>query len=261
VAAADAPTAPRGSVTTSAGYLSAWSGAFDQLEHVGDLTWPLSIRTYARMRHDPVLTSVLAAYSLPIRKTSWHIDPRGAPQRIAKACADSLGLPILGRDEKPGPARRRGVQWLQHLEVALDALVFGHAVFEPIYDVSTGTAMLAALAERPQLSIAEIEVDDQGDLVSMTQYGDVLKPNPAPVPARLLLWYCIGRRGANWTGQSLLRHAFGPWMLKQEGLRVNATGERRFAVGVPTVEWESGSNPTQAPAWSSRAYRAPSPTS
>ena len=65
----------------------------DQLEHVGDLTWPLSIRTYARMRHDPVLASVLAAYSLPIIKTSWHLDPRGAPAKVAKLCADSLGLP------------------------------------------------------------------------------------------------------------------------------------------------------------------------
>ena len=242
--AQDAPTTPRGSVSTSAGYLSTWGGAFDQLEHVGDLTWPLSIRTYARMRHDPVLASVLAAYSLPILKTSWHLDPRGAPAKVAKLCADSLGLPLLGRDDKPGPVRRRGVKWLEHVRGALGVLTFGHAAFEPVYDVSTGVAMLAALAERPQLSFAEIEVDDQGNLTGVTQFGDVVKPNPPPIPAGRLLWYCRAREGANWTGTSALRHAYGSWLLKQDALRVQATSHRRFGAGTPTVEWESGSNPT-----------------
>ena len=102
--------------------------------------WPLSVRTFARMRHDPVLASVLAAYSLPILKTSWHLDPRGAPSKVSKLCADSLGLPILGRD-KPGPARRRGVQWLDHVRTALGCLTYGHAIFEPVYDTSTGAAI------------------------------------------------------------------------------------------------------------------------
>lgn len=241
--AADAPTSPRGTVSTSAGFLSAWGGAIDELEHVADLQWPLSVRTYARMRHDPTLSSVLSAYCLPIRSTRWEIDPRGASPDMVRVCADSLGLPAKGRD-KPGPVRTRGVVWLNHLETALSALTFGHACFEPVYRVDTGAALLASLADRPQLSLAEIEVDRQGALVGVTQYGDVTDPNPKPIPAGRLLWYVVNREGANWAGRSLLRSAFGPWLLKQDALRTHATGLRRFAAGIPVVEWAPGTSPT-----------------
>jgi hypothetical protein len=53
-------------------------------------------------------------------------------------------------------------------------LTFGHSVFEPVYTLAGGRALLASLGERPQLSIAEIEVDAQGDLTQVTQYGDVV---------------------------------------------------------------------------------------
>ena len=241
----DAPTRPSGHVTTAAGYMSSWGGGWDELEHVTDLQWPLSVRTYARMRHDPTLTSVLAAYGLPILRARWAIDPRGVEPRIAKLCADSLGLPLLGKD-KPGPVRRRGVQWIDHLRTALGSMTFGHACFEPVYDTSSGSALLASLAERPQLSLAEIEVDDQGRLTEITQYGDSSRPNPDPILADRILWYCRNREGANWTGQSILRSAFGAWLLKQDALRTHSTGLRRFAAGTPSVEWAPGTAPTEA---------------
>jgi hypothetical protein len=245
VAAADAPTTPRGTVSTG-GMLSGWGGAYDQLEHVQDLFWPISIRTYARMRHDPTLASVLAAYALPIMSARWEIDPRGASPHIVRICADSLGIPVRGEPDEPGPVRRRGVQWLDHLRTALGMNTFGHSVFEPVYTLAGGRAMLASLGERPQLSIAEIEVDAQGDLTRVTQYGDVVSPNPPPIPADRLLWYVRNKDGANWAGTSLLRHAYGPWLLKQDALRVQATAHRRFGAGTPVAEALAGTNPTQA---------------
>lgn len=245
MAAATAPTRPSG-ITTSAQYASTWGGAFDALEHVTDLMWPLSVRTFARMRHDPTLTSVLSAYRLPLMAARWEIDPRGASPEIVQICADSLGLPVRGQPEAPGPVRRRGVQWVDHLRTACSALVFGHACFEPVYDVSSGRALLASLAERPQLSLAEIEVDDQGALKSITQYGDVTKPSPDPISADRLLWYSLNREGAVWTGQSMLRPSFGAWLLKQDALRVQATSLRRFGAGTPTARALPGTDPTQA---------------
>lgn len=241
--AADAPTRPRGTMGSGTS-LSGWGAALDVLEHVPDLTWPTSVQTYGRMRHDPTLSSVLAAYRLPILKARWEIDPRGASPAIVQACADSLGLPVRGRPSEPGPARRRGVQWLTHLRAALGILTFGHAVFEPVYDVTSGTAMLASLGERLPLSIAEIDIDDQGELKGIKQYGDATRTMPGLIPADRLLWYARDREGATWTGSSMLRPAFGAWLLKQDALRVGATSLRRFGAGTPSVEWEPGSQPT-----------------
>jgi hypothetical protein len=66
LAASDAPTSPIGSL--GGGIYTQWNGVFDLTETVPDLTWPLSNITYSRMRRDLVLTSVLAAYVLPIMK-------------------------------------------------------------------------------------------------------------------------------------------------------------------------------------------------
>src|SRR4051812_17154218 len=79
------------------------------LEYVPDLTWPLSIRTFARMRWDPSLQSALKAYTLPIRRASWALDGAGCNPAVVAKVADQLGLPVLGTKVEPGPARRRGV--------------------------------------------------------------------------------------------------------------------------------------------------------
>lgn len=243
MAATDAPTSPRGTLGTG-GYLGGYGGGYDQLEHVIDLTWPLSVRTYAKMRHDPTLASILAAYRLPILAARWEIDPRGASPRMVQVCADSLGLPVRGQPDDPGPVRRRGVQWLAHMRSVLSMLTFGHAAYEPVFDVSSGSALLASLGERLQLSIAEIEVTDQGDLKSITQYGDITKPSPPPIPADRLLWHVHEREGANLAGTSMLRPSFGPWLLKQDALRTAGTSLRRWGAGIPVVEWDRDSSPT-----------------
>jgi hypothetical protein len=245
VAVPTAPTRPLG--TLASGWGAGYGVAIDSLEHVTDLMWPLSVQTYSRMRHDPTLTSVIAGYRHPILKADWRIDPRGASDRMVKICADSLGLPVLGQPDQPGPVRRRGVKWLDHLRLAVNgSLIFGHSPFEPTYDTSTGSAMLAALGERLPQSIAFIDVNDDGTLKSISQVGTVTAPNPDPIPGDRLLWYVRDREGAAWQGNSILRPAFGPWLLKQDALRVHATSLRRFGAGTPVMTPEPGTQPTAA---------------
>jgi len=222
------------------------------LEHVPDLYWPTSVSTYGRMRHDPVLTSVLAAYVNPLTRARWSIYPRGASSDMVTICADSLGLPVLGRgDQGPGPMRRRGVQWRDHVRIASSTmLTFGHAPFEYWYDVSSGKALLAGLGERLPATISGIDVTPAGDLQSASQIpgmtGAAGGAMGAVIPADRLLWYVRDREGAAWQGQSLLRHAFGPWLLKQEGMRVQSTSLRRFGAGTPVMEPLPGYTPTAA---------------
>jgi hypothetical protein len=79
----------------------------DIYEQIPDLTWPSSVQTYARMRHDPQLKAVLAAYTLPIRRATWAVDPAGCRDEVVQVVADDLGVPILGTT--PTPGRRGGV--------------------------------------------------------------------------------------------------------------------------------------------------------
>lgn len=213
----------------------------DVSESVMDLQWPLSVGTYSRMRRDPKLTAVLGAITLPIRRATWTVDPAGCRDEVAQLVADDLGLPVLGREDEPGPARRRGVSWQRHLRMALQSLVYGHMPFEQRYDILNGQARLADLSERLPYTIRQIALDVDGNLLGIKQYitGDTM------IPVDRLLYYCHEREGAAWQGQSLLRPAFGPWLLKHEMWRVHATSIRRFGMGVPGVEAPPGATPQQ----------------
>lgn len=220
---------------SASGYMSEnynWGRALtDVLETVPDLLYPESIYTYGKMRTDPRLTAVLNAYTLPLRQAPKYVDPAGCSAEVTKLVSDDLGLPILGKENKPGPARRRGVDFDEHFRIALLNLVFGHMPFVQRYDIVDGKARLVELAERMPTTIAEIQTDPSGNLAGILQYNE-----KAAIPARNLVWYCHEREGSAWQGRSLLRNAYGAWLLKHEMWRVLATSNRRFGMGVPTVE-------------------------
>lgn len=230
--------------TTEIGHLDQhyglWLGEF--LELIPDLIWPHSVQTYARMRHDPQLTAVLSAYTLPIRRATWAIDPSGCRDEVVQMVADDLGLPILGADTKPGPARRRGVRWADHLRLALLSLTYGFSPFERRYEIRDGKARLVNLGERLPHTIGAINLHRDGTIASIQQD---IAPASAPIPADRLAWYVHEREGANWAGRSILRASYGAWLLKHEIWRVHATSIRRFGMGVPNVEAPPGATPAQ----------------
>jgi Protein of unknown function (DUF935) len=226
------------------GYMSEWMGFgstyIDSLETVPAVMWPASVATYSKMRTDAQLTAVLGAYTLPLRQAPKHVDPAGCKDEVAQMVADDLGLPILGEDKEPGPARRRGLEFDDHFRLALLELVFGHMVFEITYELREGKARLANLAERMPSTFTDILTTEQGALDGVLQFGA-----KSPLPARNLVWYSHEREGAAWQGRSLLRAAYGPWLLKHEMMRVLATGNRRFSMGIPVVHAPIGATPGQ----------------
>ncbi|MFI7125986.1 hypothetical protein ACIBQ1_09850 [Nonomuraea sp. NPDC050153] len=230
--------------TRDLGYLDASFGLWlgEWLETIPDLIWPNSVQTYARMRHDPQLTAVLAAYTLPIRRAAWAVDSAGCRDEVVQTVADDLGLPILGADAEPGPARRRGVRWADHLRLALQSLTYGFMPFERRYEIRDGRARLVNLGERLPHTIGEIKLRRDGTIASVHQD---LVPASQPIPADRLVWYVREREGANWAGRSILRSSYGAWLLKHEVWRVHATSIRRFGMGVPNVEAPAGATPGQ----------------
>lgn len=228
--------------------------AMDLLENVPALSFPLSTQTYARMRTDPQISAVLKGYTYPLRSATYAVNPNGCRDEVVAFVADQWGLPIMGDNDDPGPARRRGVVWDEHLRIALLMLPFGFSPFAKWYDIG-GTPMRArigGLEERLPQTITNIDVDD-GKLVGAYQSGskDIL-------PAKDLLWYCHEREGSSWQGRSLIREAYGPWLLKHEMWRVLAQSSRRFGMGVPTVTAPAGSPPADITAAADLAagYRA-----
>jgi hypothetical protein len=217
---------------------------FDLTETIPALAWPDNITTYAAMRNDTQISGVLKAYTLPLRSANWMIDPKGCKPDVVKMCADAYGLPILGEpDSETGPFRRRGVLWDEHLDVALDMLIYGHMPFAIGGEV-TGKPLqwrLNELSERLPSTIIRIDVESNGKLKSMTQFG----ADGVEIFASNLLWYVHGRRGGNWTGRSMLREAYAPWLLKHEMWRVLATSSRRFGTGIPVVNAPPGATDAQ----------------
>lgn len=233
-------SAPR----TAPGYMSEYSGwnqaLSEVLETIPDVTWPQSVQTYGRMRTDPQLTAVLNAYTLPLRAAPKYVDPAGCRADVVGLIADDLGLPILGKNAEPGPARRRGIDFGQHFRTALLNLVFGHMPFAERYEIIDGKARLVELAERMPSTITDIFTENDGKLAGVLQFGE-----KKIIPAKDLTWYCHEREGSAWQGRSMLRPAFGAWLLKHEMWRVMATGSRRFGVGVPIVNAPPGATDVQ----------------
>jgi len=195
------------------------------------------------MRHDPQLHAVLQAYCLPIMRANWTLDPAGCKAKVVQHCADDLGVGILGQDNNPGPGRRRGVVWHRHLRQALyDQLVYGHQPFERRYRYDPGDKLfhLDNLGPRMPWTLAQIRLNPDSTVSEIVQTTQA-----RPIPADRLVWYVNNLEGSNWAGISMLRAAFGAWLLKHETWRVHATSIRRFGMGVPGVEAPPGATQAQ----------------
>lgn len=214
--------------------LASWGTlAQDTAETNPDLAWPASVAVFDKMRReDSQVSSVLRAVTLPVRSATWAIDPTGVRPEVVDLVASDLGLPVVGRPPA-APARTRGrFSWAEHLRLALTELVFGHAFFEQVYDVSgdDGLAHLAKLAWRPPRTISAMKVDKDGGLAWIEQFAD---SGRVRIQVSRLVAYVNDREGGDWVGQSLLRSAYKNWLLKDRMLRAQAMTVERNGLGVP----------------------------
>lgn len=224
------------------GYVSTGAADYwgiDPREKNPDLRWPNSIEIYDRMRReDSQVVSVLRAVTHPVRRTPWRIDPAGARPEVVDHVATDLGLPVRGQSETTSLRTRDRFSWPQHLQMALLMLPFGHSIFEQVYriDEETGLARLRKLGPRMPETIAKWNVARDGGLVSVEQYAAAASTATITIPVSRLVVYVHEREGAEWWGQSLLRSAYKPWLLKDRMLRVGAQAVDRNGLGVPVYE-------------------------
>ncbi|MBM6622661.1 DUF935 family protein [Micrococcaceae bacterium RIT802] len=213
-----------------------WWGFADE-EETPELQWPRNVEVYDRMRRqDAQVISVLRAVTLPIRRTTWRLDPNGARPEVAQQVADDLGLPLKGAPDTDVQRTRDRFSWADHLRLSLLMLPFGHSVFEQVYRIDdAGQARLRKLAWRPPKTIARIDVAEDGGLVAIEQHG-MIAGHVARMDVDRLVVYVNDREGGNWLGQSLLRPAYKYWLLKDRLLRVQAQTVDRNGLGVPVYK-------------------------
>jgi hypothetical protein len=206
---------------------------------VDALKWPRSLVTYDDMCRDPQIQGLLMSVALPIRHMQHYVDPKGTTGTVAEEIAEDFGLPLLGEDgaDEDGD----GVDYDEHLRLALLTLAVGHKAFEETGAIEGNGPgakyRLRGLHERPNETIQRIDVTAGGDLLS------IRVPSAEPeidgpfvdVPDDHLLYYCWDRRGADHTGRPLLYGLYRAWLLKDELIREDATMTRRFG-GIPVVE-------------------------
>lgn len=238
-ALADAASVP----TTEAGYTVAPQQAFWDVpddEKVPELQWPRNIEIYDQMRRtDAQVVSVLRAVQLPIRRTTWRLDPNGADDAIVDFVAQNLDLPILGREGGVNPRAGDRFSWAEHLQLALTCLPFGHSVFEQRYriapdDAGVLRAWVHKFGWRPPKTLARIDVAPDGGLVAIEQ--DLPGVDKHRMEVSRLVVYVNEREGGNWLGQSLLRPAYKFWVLKDRLLKIQAETIHRNGMGVPVVK-------------------------
>jgi hypothetical protein len=148
-----------------------WSAFVDVTETVPELTWPISINTYGAMRTDAQIASLLLAFTLPIRRYRWYIDPNGARDGVVEDVASDFNLPIEAKDPNPVTRRRDRFSHDRHLFHALLMLTYGSMFFETVYrfDEAANRFRLRKLAPRMPGSISEIQVVRDGGLEYIRQ--------------------------------------------------------------------------------------------
>lgn len=233
---AKSPT-PVSKTTVEVGYTNQYAGWYvPDFEETPELRWPLSVRVFEAMRkQDAQVISVLRAVSLPVRRTTWRVDPCQARPEVAQMVAEDLGLPLVGGAPMAPTRTRDRFSWSEHLRMALLMLTYGHSFFEQVYRIDAGGyARLRKLAPRPPRTIMRIMVGLDGGLEGIEQLPPAMAGGTVvEIPVERLVAYVFDREGGDWFGQSLLRGSYKNWLIKDRLLRVQAQTIERNGMGVP----------------------------
>ncbi|WKD60912.1 hypothetical protein CCICO_04375 [Corynebacterium ciconiae DSM 44920] len=205
------------------------------MEDNWELRFPQSTRVYAKMlRQDAQVQSIMRAVTLPIRRSTWRVDPNGAPAEIVEHVAADLRLPVLGQEKGAVPRRRGRVSWDAHLQKALLALPYGHMFFEQVYQPGDdGLEHLVKLAPRLPGTVSKINVARDGGLESIEQVALEGQRDRPVIPVNRLVAYCFEPSDSTWVGSSVLRPAYKHWVLRDELLRLEQQTLDRNGMGIP----------------------------
>lgn len=182
------------------------------------------------VRSDGTCSAIWSAITLPLLAAEWDLVP-ASDRRIDQKIADFVG-------ENLWPIFQRT------LEQALTYLLYGHFVFEVVYDRVDGQIVWKKLAPRLPWTIVKWNVKN-GELTSITQYA--LDTNTGQyrefqIPANRILRLTNKQVGLNFAGVSILRPAYKHWKIKDVLYKIDAIRHERYGVGVPVISPPEGTS-------------------
>lgn len=225
--------------------LLGWNAFVDDFEYVPELKWPNSVSAYQKMGVDSQIEALMWGLTGQIRKFKFMIDPNGARDDAVMKISEDYNLPIVGEEGHHQSRSKDRFKFDSHIASTFIALEQGHMCFEQVgYIADDGLWHLKKLAERMPDTISEINVAEDGGMVSIKQFFTRAGIQmPIEIPIDRLVWYAWDKRGPNWVGRSMLRSLYRNWLIKDRLLRVDAINHER-AGGVPWAEAPPGASPT-----------------
>jgi hypothetical protein len=238
----DAGSAPQTNLSTiwDIGFVPSWGLlSADDLEQNDEMRFPQSIVNFQKMLDtDSQIQGLAHGSTWPLYRMRWFLKTGDANAEWVDRTATDLGLPVDDA-ELPQRRSRNRFNFDEFLAEALDACFHGFKIFEQVAPVGEdGWVHLKKLLNIPQLSITEVNQDLDGSMNWIRQLG-YERPN---LPIDRLVWFAFQKRGANWTGKSLLRGCYGPWLLKDRAMRIGVMNLQRAGVGTPVIEAPPGAS-------------------
>lgn len=227
----------------------AWRMFVDEWEYVPELRWPWNVRMYDQMRTDSQLAGLLTAVMWGISQLRFVIDPNGCPDGMVKEISEDLNVPILGQDDAPLGRMKNRFSHRKHVVQSMLAAIYGHTYFNIAGEIVDGKWRLRKLAPRMPHTIRQINVAEDGGLVSVVQWAPIgwnfqqqapsafaLGPE---IPVDNLIAFIFQQEGMSWVGRSMLRDVYKDWLIKDRLLRIEAINHER-AGGVPYATGAQG---------------------
>jgi len=244
---------------TSFGQSASWGVYIDDRDYAPKMNWPARFEPTERMLTDSQIEGLTLGVNLPVRRLRWFVDPMNARGKVVEDCAKDIGLPVKGAQDFQRGRRRGRFSHDKHLTDALRApLGHGFYFFEQYGEIGDdGLWHLRKLAPRaPRTMVAgQINVAPDGGLVNIVQG---IGRAPKPIPVERLVAYVWDQEAGSWTGRSMLRGCYRPWLAKDLVFRNAPLLHERNGMGIPIIEAPEGATQDQIAALSSMAqeYRS-----
>lgn len=212
-----------------------------------ELQFPNNIAIYEHMSRESHLSGIIEAVTEPVLTADWHLNTEGVPDNVVEFVRTELGL--TSPDNPLQRMAHRGVIIHDHIEEMLHTMLWaGFSCAEIVYNPAPPTPAqeglgagingtvnhLRKLASRHPRTITGIDVEADGGLrgIRQTPLTPTTTLDDKFIGVDNLVFYSYKRRGGDWSGESLLRPAYRPYILKDVYLRLDARAAEKHSSGV-----------------------------